>query len=100
MADGQLKSNLFRTPLRAQQGINLILHPRCYRVGVAAQLPADGELVSIQQFGYLSLIVSSLHMGVILISFCLAEVFVIHKQLRLAAQQALNPNILSHLSIS
>ena len=39
---------------------------------------------------YLSLIVSSFHEGVNLISFSLAEVFVFHKQLRLPGQEALN----------
>jgi hypothetical protein len=46
--------------------------------------------VSIQQLGNLSLIVSGFHKGVDLISFHLAEMFVIHGQLRLAGQEALN----------
>ena len=82
MADGQLRGNLFGTPLHAQQGIGFIFHPRRYRAGVAAvlrsmgrhlasllgavtarasvtaQLPTDGGLVSVQQFGYFRLIVS------------------------------------------
>ena len=113
MADGQLRGNLFWTPLHAQQGIHLIFHPRRYRVGVAtvlrsigrhlaslfgsiptratvaAQFSADGGLVSIQQFGYLRLIVSSFHKGVNLISFSLAEVFVFHKQQRHARSRSL-----------
>jgi len=46
--------------------------------------------VSVQQFGYLRLIVSGFHKGVNLISFSLAEVFLFNKQLRLAGQEALN----------
>jgi hypothetical protein len=114
MADGQLRGNLFGTPLHAQQGINFIFHPRRYRVGVtavlrsigrhlasllgsiaqrtsvAAQIPTDGGLVSVQYLGYLRMIVSGFHEGVNLISFSLAEVFVGHGQLRLPDQEALN----------
>ena len=60
------------------------------RAAVATQLPADGGLVPVQQFGNLRLIVSGLHERVNLISFSLAEVFVGHKQLRLPGQEALN----------
>ncbi len=56
------------------------------RAAVATQLPADGGLVPVQQFGTLRLIVSGLHERVNLISFSLAEVFVGHKQLRLQVQ--------------
>jgi hypothetical protein len=114
MANGQLRGNLLGTPLHAQQGIGFIFHSRRYRAGVAAvlrsmgrhlasllgavtarasvtaQLPTDGGLVSVQHLGYLRLIVSGFHKGVNLISFSLAEVFVCHKQLRLAGQEALN----------
>ena len=57
---------------------------------VVGKLPADGRFVSIQQLGNLSLIVSGFHKGVDLISFNLAEMFVVHGQLRLAGQEALN----------
>jgi len=50
------------------------------RTSITNQLPANGGLVAIQQLGYLSLIVSSFHEGVNLISFNLAEVVVFHKQ--------------------
>jgi hypothetical protein len=60
------------------------------RASVTAQLPIDGGLVSVQHLGYLRLIVSGFHKGVNLISFSLVEVFVCHKQLRLAGQEALN----------
>ena len=61
------------------------------RAAVAKQLPTDGVLVPVQQFGNLRLIMSSIHERVNLISFSLAEVFVGHKQLRLPDQEALNP---------
>ena len=114
MTDGQFGGYLFGTPLNLQQSTGLFAYPRCNgrriatvlrsigrhlasllgpvttRATVAAQLPADGGLVPIQQVGYLSLIVSGFHEGVNLISFSLAEVFVGHKQLRLPGQEALN----------
>ena len=60
------------------------------RAAVAMQLPADGVLVSVQQFGTLRLIESGFHERMNLISLSLAEVFVGHKQLRLPGQEALN----------
>ena len=114
MADWQLASNLLRTPLQAKQMGGLLAHPGghspsvaallrsldrqltgllgpiAFKPAVARKLPADGQFVSIQQLGNLSLIVSSFHKGVDLISFNLAEMFVIHWQLRLAGQEALN----------
>ena len=87
MAEGQPSGNLLWTPLHAQQGIGFIFHPRRYRAGVAAvlrsigrhlasllgavtarasiaaQLPTDGGLVSVQYLGYLRLIVSGFHKG-------------------------------------
>jgi hypothetical protein len=69
------------------------------RTRVAIQLPADGGLVPIQQLRYLSLIVSSFHEGVNLISFSMAEVFVFHKQLRLPRKKAftaINPQPPNH----
>ena len=114
MADWQLASNLLRTPLQAQQMSGLLAHPCGHRSRVSAllrslgrqltgllgpiafkpaiarKLPADGRFVSIQQLGNLSLIVSSFHKGVDLISFHLAEMFIGHRQLRLAGQEALN----------
>ena len=114
MADWQLASNLLRTPLQAQKIGRLLAHPGGHTSGVSAllrslgrqltgllgpiafkpavarELPADSRFVSIQQLGNLSLIVSGFHKGVDLISFHLAEMFVIHGQLRLAGQEALN----------
>jgi hypothetical protein len=46
--------------------------------------------VSIKQLGDLSLVVSDFHKGVDLISFNLAVMFVVHRQLQLAGQEALN----------
>ena len=54
---------------------------------VPDQLAANGGLAPIEQPGNLGLIVSGFHEGVNLISFGLAEVFVIHGQLRLAGQK-------------
>jgi len=114
MADWQLASNLLRTPLQAQQMSGLLAHPGghsrsvsallrslghqltgllgpiAFKPAVARELPADSRFVSIQQLGNLSLIVSGFHKGVDLISFNLAEMFVVHGQLRLAGQEALN----------
>ena len=114
MADWQLAGNLLRTPLHAQQIGRLLAHPGghsrsvsallrslgrqltgllgpiAFKPAVARELPADSRFVSIQQLGNLSLIVSGFHKGVDLISFHLAEMFVIHGQLRLAGQEALN----------
>ena len=114
MADRQSCCNLLRTPLHAHQRTSFFPYPRLNGWGIATvlrtlcreltglfgaiaprtsitnQLPANGGLVPIQKLGYLSLIVSSFHEGVNLISFSLAEVFVFHKQLRLPGQEALN----------
>ena len=114
MADWQLAGNLLRAPLQAQKIGRLLTHPGGHRSGVSAllrslgrqltgllgpiafkpavarELPADGRFVSIQQLGNLSLIVSGFHKGVDLISFHLAEMFIVHGQLRLAGQEALN----------
>lgn len=114
MADGQLARNLLLAPLKLKQQTSLLMHPHRHRAGiatilcsigrllasllgavapraaVATQLPADGGLVPVKQFGNLRLIVSGLHERVNLISFSLAEVFVGHKQLRLPGQEALN----------
>jgi len=114
MTDWQFASDLLRTPLHAQQIGGLLAHPGghtsrvsallrslgrqltgllgsiAFKPAVARKLPADGRFVSIQQLGNLSLIVSGFHKGVDLISFHLAEMFVVHGQLRLAGQEALN----------
>ena len=114
MADWQLACNLLRAPLQFKQAGGLLSHPgqHCacvpaflrtlgrscagllwpvtFKAPIARKLPADGRFVSIQQLGDLSLIVSGFHKGVDLISFHLAEMFVIHGQLRLAGQEALN----------
>ena len=104
MADGQLRGNLLGAPLNAQQSTGSFTYPWLNswsiaavlrsigrhlasllgavtpRASVAAQLPTDGGLVPVQQFGYLRLIVSGFHKGMNLISFSLAEVFVSQKQ--------------------
>ncbi len=114
MADGQLAPNLLRAQLQLQQQMRLVIHPSWHSIGVAVVLrsisrhltsllgavtprasvaahpPTDGGLVTIQQFGYLRVIVSCFHKGMNLISFSLVEVFVGHKQLRLPGQEALN----------
>ena len=46
--------------------------------------------VSIEQLGDLSLVVSDFHKGLDLISFNLAVMFVVHRQLQLTGQEALN----------
>ena len=53
------------------------------RASVTAQHPTDCGLVSVQQFGYLRLIVSSFHKSVNLIKSILTEEFVDLKQLTL-----------------
>lgn len=114
MTHWQFASDLLRAPLYAEQVLGLLDHPGGHGSGVSALLaalgrqfagllgavsfkptvtrkfPADGRFVSIQQLGYLRLIVSGVHKSVDLISLHLAEMFVIHGQLRLAGQKALN----------
>jgi len=68
--------------------VNWISPP--FKAPIARKLPPDGRFVSIQQRGDLSLIVSGFLKGVDLISFNLAEMFVVHGRLRLAGQEALN----------
>ena len=113
MADGQLRGNLLGALLNAQQSTGSFTYPWLnswsiatvlrsigrhlssllgavtQRASIATQLPADGGLVPIQQLGDLRLIVSGFHEGVNLISFSLAELFVIHKQLQLPGQEVL-----------
>jgi len=114
MTDEQLCRNLLGALLNAQQSIGFFPYPWLNswsiatflrsmgrhlasllgavtpRASVTAQLPNDGGLVPVQQFGYLRLIVSGFHKGVNLISFSLAEVYLGHGQLRLAGQEALD----------
>ena len=102
MADGQLACNLLRAPLQSKQAGGLLSHPgqHCgcipaflrtlgrscagllwpvaFKAPIARKLTADGRFVSIQQLGDLSMIVFGLHKGVDLISFNLAEMFVVH----------------------
>ena len=90
VADGQLRGNLLRTPLHAQQDNGFIFHPRSYRTGVSAvrvafnhqftcllwripakagtatQLAADLRIVASDKTGNL-------------VSFNLTEAFVIHR---------------------
>ncbi len=114
MADWQLACNLPRPPLQFKKEGGILSHPgqHCFSVPaflrtlgrscagllwpvtikapIARKLPADGRFVSIQQLANLSLIVSGFHKGLDLISFNLAEMFVVHGQLRLSGQEALN----------
>jgi len=66
---------------RSAENSQACLRRRPRELVLQNQLLADGGLVTIQQLGYLSLILFSFHEGVNLISFSLAELFVFHKQL-------------------
>jgi hypothetical protein len=77
-----------------------LLCPVTFKAPIARKLPADGQFVSIQQLGDLSLIVSGFHRSVDLISFNFAEIFVIHGQLRLAGQVTLSVKHFSRLLFS
>jgi hypothetical protein len=114
MNDWKYASNLFGAPLYRKQTGGLRSHPRWLRGKVptifrtlarnfnglfwpfafkapnARKIPAYGRFVSIQQLGALSLIVSGSHKGEDLLSFNLAELFVVHGQLRLAGHATLN----------
>ncbi len=113
MAHWQFSNDLLRAPLHTEQVLGLLDHPARHSSGVSALLAAlggqfagflgavpfkstvtrmrsaVGRFVSIQQLGYLRLTVYGVHKSVDLISFHLAELFVIHGQLRLAGQKAL-----------
>jgi len=80
-------SELFRTLGSNCKGL---LWPVALKTPIAGNLPADSRFVSIKQLGDLSLIVSGFHKVVDLISFHLAEMFVVHMQIRQAGQEALN----------
>ena len=67
-----------------------LLWPAAFKAPITRNLPADGRFVSLKQLDDLSLIVSGFHKGVVLIPFNLVEMFLIHGQLRLAGQEALN----------
>ena len=54
---------------------------------IASKIPTDGRFVSIKQLGDLSLIVSGFPKGIDLIPFNLAEIFLVHGQLRLASNK-------------
>ena len=60
------------------------------RACVAARLAADRGLMASNQAGDLRDVVLGFHKSGNLVSFNLTEVFVIHRQLRLAGQDALN----------
>lgn len=103
MAHGQLAGNLLRTPLQLEKYIGLLFHSRRKRAGVAArfralssqftgllgsisptasvtmQLATDRGLVASKQYSNLRDVVLGFHKAVNLISFNLAEVFVIHR---------------------
>ena len=110
----QLASNLLSTSLHAQQIGGLLAQPGVHsssvsallrslgcqftgllglialKPAVACKLPADGRFMSIQQLVYLSLIMSGFHEGADLMSLNCGEMFLVHGQLRLAGQEALN----------
>jgi hypothetical protein len=114
MADRQLEGDLLGIPLQTQQSTGFFTKPRLNSWGVATtlyslyreltgflraraprtsgviQFTSHGGPVPIQQLGYLSSIVTCFNDSVNLISFSLAEVFVLPKQLRLAGQGPLN----------
>ena len=103
VAHRQTASDLLGAPLQAQQGTGLLFHPGRYRAGVAtllgtfnrqltgllsavatraciaAQLAADRGLVASNQTGDLRDAVLGFHKAGNLVSFNLAEVFVIHR---------------------
>lgn len=111
MSDGQLRRDLLRTPLNAQQIASFFAYPRhnywsfatSFRplsskfagllgaitlcTAVTGKLTTNAGLMSLKHLGSLGLVVSDLHEGVNLISFGIAEVFVVHEQLRLAGQE-------------
>jgi hypothetical protein len=67
-----------------------LLWPVAFKDPIGEKLLADDRFVSIQQLGVLSLIMSDFHKGLDQIPFNLAEMFIVHGQLRLAGQEALN----------
>jgi hypothetical protein len=103
MANWQLAGDLLWAPLQPQQRTGLLFHPGRKRAGVAAQVRAfagkftglfgsvastpgiaaqlatDRGLVSPKQLRNLRDVVLGFHKAVNLISFNLAEVFVIHR---------------------
>lgn len=103
MAHRQLAGELLWAPLQPQQRTDTLFHPGRKRAGVAArfrafagkftslfgsvastpgitaQLATDRELVSSKHSDNLRDVVLGIHMAVNLISFNLAEVFVIHR---------------------
>jgi hypothetical protein len=78
---------LLRTLSQEHAGL---IWPVAFKATIARKLPTDGRFVSIKQLGDVSLIVSCFHKCVGQISFNLAEMFVVHGQIRLAGQEALN----------
>ena len=103
VAHWQTASDLLGAPLQSQQGTGLFFHPRRHRVRITtllgalnrqfadllgavaaracitAQFAADRGLVASDQVGDLRDAVLGFHKAVNLISFNLAEVFVIHR---------------------
>jgi hypothetical protein len=68
----------------------VLFWPVTFKGPIARKLPADGRFMAIKQLADFSWIVSSFHKGLDWISYNLAEMFVVHGQLRLAGQEALN----------
>jgi hypothetical protein len=114
MTDWQFTCNLLRAPLQLKQAGSLLSHPRrqggcvptflstlgrscagllwpvTFKAPNERNFPADVRFVSIKQVGDLNLIVPRFHKGVELITFNLAEMFIVHRQLRMAGQETLN----------
>jgi hypothetical protein len=111
--DGQSASNLFRAPpLQLKQTGRILSHPRRYggsfsallrtlghnctgllrpvafRASIVRNFFASYRFVSIKQLSDLGLIVPGFYKGVDRISFNLAEMFIVHRQLQLAVQEA------------
>ena len=101
MTDLEIVGNLLKAPLKFKQVGGLLSHSRrqfgcvasflrtlsrsCagllwpvfFKAPIARILPADSRFVSIQQLGDLSFILSGFHQGLDLMSFNLAEMFVV-----------------------
>ena len=114
MADWQLACNMLRAPLQFKQAGDLLSRPRrhcgcfpaflrtlchscagllwpvTFKAPITRKLSSDGRFVSTQHLADLSLIVSGFHKGLDLIPFNLARIFVVHVQIRMACQEALN----------
>ena len=114
ITDRQFACHLLRAPLQLKQAAGLLRHsgwhgssvlallrtlsqeragflwPVAFQAPIMRKLPTDGRFVSIKELGDLSLTASCFHNCVGPISFNFADIFVVHGQIRLAGQEALN----------